>query len=814
MSHLLPGTRIIELGGDPAGAFGARLFAALGADVIVVEPPGGSPARHFHRIRSADPDSSMLFAYLGAGKRSVVLDPAAEADRAALNALLASADVVIESAAPGDWLGRGVDLEDLRRKNPAMVVCSVTPFGQDGPRAGWRATALTAFAAGGQMALCGEPDLPPLKTAGFQASYQAGLHAFSASMAALFAARRTGRGDHIDLSMQEVQAASLEGFGPAAMVRESDSERAGNQARAVWGIYPCADGHVGVAAMARQSPAVYECIGHPELVGDPAFENLLVNPDSNEIVALFVAEWTSTRTAQQIWAESEGYRAPFALIPTPSDLLAWEPLLASGFWWEVEHPVLGRHVLPALPFALDGDRGAASRAPLLGEHTAEVLSGLPLGAKSVPRAAAGRGPLFEGLKVLDLTQVWAGPYAARFLADMGAEVVHIEGPQFPDAVRASGRPVPRPFDTSAYFNEYNRNKRGLALDLQHAAGVATLKRMVACADVVIENWSVGVAEDLGLGYDDLRAINPRIVLCQMPAFAREGPEATRVGFGPSIEQMGGIVAVQGYEGGPPHKSGISYGDPVGGIAAAGAIALALLRRDETGEGSQVVVYQRDNVVGLVGEYLVAESAGHPLAVRQGNRDPHFAPHDVYRARDDEGRQQVDLQGRVAREYRETWVAIAVDSDAAWAALIREVGERRLEEPRFATLDGRRAAAAEIDAVLDGWVRAQDAASCAARLQAVGVSAAPVLTPLMLVRDRHLQARGFYPVVDHPAVGPHRTTRPVWRLADRRLGAVRPAPTFGQHNDEVLREWAGLSSNEVETLAAAGVIADTPTEGRR
>jgi crotonobetainyl-CoA:carnitine CoA-transferase CaiB-like acyl-CoA transferase len=807
---ILDGLRVVDLGTDVAGAYATKLFASFGADVIKVEPPGGDPTRRLASIEPGNPDASILFAYLNTAKRSVVLDVESDAGRRRLMSLLRTADVVIETGAPGEWAARGIDLPALQRERPAMVLCSITPFGQDGPRAHWRATALTAFAAGGQMMLCGDADKPPLKVAGHQAYYQGGLHAFSSCMTALLAARRTGVGDWIDISLQEAQAASLEGFGPAAMTRESDAERTGNQLRAIWGIYACADGYVGVASMARQSASVYECIGHPELIGDPVFANLLINPEGNEVVGLLISEWAAERTAREIYAASDQYRAPFSLIPTPGDLLAWEPLLAAGFWREVEHPVLGRHALPAAAFAVDGDRGISRRAPLLGEHTAEVLAELgpvaaPVATPPSASTAPAPRPLLDGIRVLDLTQVWAGPYSTRFLADMGADVIHIEGPRFPDAVRGIGGA----FNASSYFNEYNRNKRGLVLDLQRPEGKAAFRKMVAKADVVMENWSVGVAEGLGIGYDELRALNPRIVMVQMPGFSQEGSEATRVGFGPTIEQMGGLVALQGYEGGPPHKSGISYGDPVGGVAAAGAVALALLRRETTGEGSKVVVYQRDNIIGLVGEYMLAESIGRPLPIRMSNRDPEYCPHGVYRARDDGGRVQLDMQGNLAQEYSDTWVAIAVDSDEAWARLGAAIGDGRLSAPRFDTIEGRRAAENEIDGVIAEWVRGQEAGACAARLQEGGVSAAPVLSPLMVVRDEHLAARGYFPRVAHPEAGEHLTTRPVWRLARRPPGVMRPAPCFGEHNTEVLRDLAGCSAEEIAAMAAAGVIATMP-----
>lgn len=811
---MLTGVRVVDLSREPGAAYAARLFAVFGADVVKVEPPSGDPARRHGPRLGDDGESSALFAYLNAAKRSAVLDPADAAQREALLRLIANADVVFEDGAPGSWKGQGVDLDEVMEAHPGLVVVSVTPFGQDGPRAGWRATALTAHASGGQLEICGDPEAPPLKVAGQQAYYQAGLHAFSSALTAMYAARRDGLGDRVDLSIQEVQNASLEGAGPVALVRGFDTGRAGNQARAVWGIYPCADGYVGVASMARQTGSVYRCIEHPELADDPRFADLIGNPEMNELAALLIEEWTMARRAREIFEVSQVHRAPFSLIPTPRDLLEWEPLQSTAFWSEVTHPRLGKHPLPGAPFTVNGARAHAPRtAPLLGQHTSEVMAEVTAPARITARAAGGRVRLpFEGLRVLDLSQVWAGPYAARFLADMGADVIHIEGPQFPDAVRGVGRgDDPRSFNKASYFNEYNRNKRGIALDIQRPEGMAAFKRLVPLADVVLENWSVGVSERLGMGYEDLKALNPGIVFVQMPGFSKELPESERVGFGPTIEQMGGLVALQGYEGGPPHKSGISYGDPIGGIIAAGAAALGLWRREGgSGEGCHIVVSQRDNVIGMVGEFIVAEALGLDYPVREGNHDPDAAPHNVYRTRDDDGRWSGDVLGRPVSEFHDTWVAIAVDSDDAWRALRGIIRDARLDDPAYDSLAGRKAGEATIDAVVGEWTRERDATAVAEALQAADIAACPVMSPLMLVQDPHLAARENFPTMAHPEAGEVKTARPVWRMARRPTPRPEPAPIFGQHNREVLRDLAGYTDAEVDVFEASGLLATVPT----
>ncbi|MEO9255099.1 MAG: CoA transferase, partial [Tepidiformaceae bacterium] len=456
---MLEGIRVVEVTTEPGGALAGRLLAAYGADVIVVEPPQGHAIRSLPPRASDDPNASILFAYLGSGKRSITIDFSDPADLATLRTLIDSADVVIESQEPGTPARVGLDPEVLIEASPRLVICSITPFGQDGPRAHWRATSITAAAAGGEMSVCGESDQPPLKTAGHQAHYQAGLHAFSAILSALYAVKRTGVGDWLDISIQEVQASTLEGVGPGALFTGLDAGRtAGNHPFAQWGIHECKDGYIGIASMPRQSFSVYDCIGHPELKDDPDFASGW-SPVPNELLSVLIPEWTSTRTAEEIFEYAAGFRAPFSMIPTPKEILNWPGLADVGFWREVTHPVLGQHPLPSPPIAFaDGSRGVAKRAPLLGEHNAEVRSEL---SSYTPRAAApqtaGLGHALDGVRVVDVTAVWAGPYGTRFLADLGAEVIKVEGPSAADPIRtmAGARSVPG-INQSNYFNEYNR----------------------------------------------------------------------------------------------------------------------------------------------------------------------------------------------------------------------------------------------------------------------------------------------------------------------------------------------------------------------
>ena len=566
--QILSGIRIVELGTDVAAAYAARLCAIYGADVITVEPPEGHPVRHLPPWvgGSKDPAKSILFAYLGMGKRSVCLDMSEPGDNDRIRELILSANGVFDSYPPGRLAELGIDLDRLANMKQALSVISISPYGQTGPHANWAASTLTAAAAGGQLYLAGDADRPPMLTAGHQAYYQTGIQAFGGMLTSLYAAVVSGTGEILDLSIQEVQAATLEGSGPNALWHRGDPIRAGNRTRALWGIHECKDGWVGVSAMPRQTHSFLDVIGLGELKDDPLFAPggwRGWSPDADELLRQLVPDLMMAHTAEEIFELADKFRAPFGLILTPAQLLKWPHHNETGFWQEVEHPVLGRHAVPSGPIEFDRqDRGRFTPAPTLGQHTGETLADLA-GAPRSTGAGSGNGGAaqtltlpFSGLRVTDMTQVWSGPYGARFLADMGAEVVKVEGPTFPDPLRTlTGTRTTPEIDLSPFFNEYNRGKKSLTLDIKQAEGLDALRRLIGISDVFIENWSSGVAERNRLGYEDVALINPAIIYISMPGFGHHGRDSTRLGFGPTMEQMGGLVALQGYAGGPPPPVG-------------------------------------------------------------------------------------------------------------------------------------------------------------------------------------------------------------------------------------------------------------------
>ena len=387
--------------------------------------------------------------------------------------------------------------------------------------------------------------------------------------------------------------------------------------------------------------------------------------------------------------------------------------------------------------------------------------------------------------------MWAGPYATHVLGEMGAEVIKVESPRAWDNVRTLlPIPGPEPWNASFYFNDYNREKKSLTLDLAQPRGRELFLALVARSEAVIENYRADVLDKLGVGWKALCQAKPDAILVSMAGFGKTGADRELVGFGPIVEQMAGLASLTGYgDDGVPYKTGISYGDPVGGLAAVGALVLALIQRRRTGRGAWIDLAQRETMAHMLGEAFAAASLRGETPVHLGNRHPRFVPQGVYRCRGEE-----------------QWLALSVRSDAEWRALAELIDA---DELTALSLPDRRVRHDELDARIEGWTRAQDAQSAQDELQARGIPAARMLDSDSVHWDPHLLARECWDFMPHPRMQPNAQPAPAWRLVEATPRARRPAPLFGEHNHEILCGLLGVPEAELAALAAAGVIGDAP-----
>ena len=403
-----------------------------------------------------------------------------------------------------------------------------------------------------------------------------------------------------------------------------------------------------------------------------------------------------------------------------------------------------------------------------------------------------------------LTQAWAGAFTTRLLADMGAEVIQVESLNRIDPWRGgypprlSGTypnrdPGERPFDRNAAYNSVNTGKKAITLDLNHAEAMDAFLELVSVSDIVAENFSGRVLPNLGLEYPVLRSANPSVILLRMPAYGVSGPYANYMGNGGTIEPMSGITSLLGYEGGPPMNSGVMHTDPFAGLMGMAGLMIALHHRARTGRGQEIDLSQQETSISLIPEHIIDYTMSGRAPQRRGNRSDRMAPHNNYRCKGDD-----------------SWVAIAVRSEAEWKRLCAVIGRPGLvSDPRFADLSGRLDNIEELDRIVSEWTRDRDAYDVADALQAESIPSAPVLKAAELLDNPQLKARGFFETLEREDTGPLPYAGPAWRLSDTpgRLGG--PPPGLGQHSEEVLRELLGMPSSDVRDLVLRGVTGDTP-----
>jgi crotonobetainyl-CoA:carnitine CoA-transferase CaiB-like acyl-CoA transferase len=793
VNQLLPldGVRVVEFSGTYAAGLPGRLLQGYGASVQRLEWDGPTPVTADQRL------------YLHTGKLPLAVGK--------LKTAIAHADIIISDLQPYQLAELGLDWHNQHTTYPQQVIVSVAAFGLRGPYANLQHTNATAFALGGIMGLTGSAERSPLLTGGNQAYALAGLNAFAAASTAWLGAQRNGRGQLIDISGQECAAGMLEYYGPFTSYTGTKVTRLGNHTRATWAVYPCADGWAGVFALARQVPALFALLDDPEL-DSPRFRDALqrILPENEEELEVKLYLYFADKTMAELRDISLATRVPIGTATTPLDLLSSAGLREREFFDSV---ATGEGVnetarIPGRPFPGFGWR-MASTAPLnphneagnpardsvgskhaSGERLASVTN---VTSESDAAGASANARPLDGLRVLDLTMMWAGPFATLRLAEMGADVIKIESPSAWDNIRTLiDQPgVSDPWNSAFYFNAYNRDKRSLTLDLAQPAGRELLLRLAADADVLIENYRADVLDKLGLSPAVLHAANPKLVVLSMAAFGKVGPDASYVGFGPVIELMSGLASLSGYGDGEPYKTGLSYGDPVAGTAGVAAIAMGLLALQQSGAGCHIDLAQRETAMVLIGEAFVAASRGE-TPIHRGVRDAHFAPQGAYRAAGED-----------------QWVVLSVRNDAEWRACCDLLGLANDNALRAYDMDDRAKYHDAIDAVISQWMSSQEPQTAMEALQAKGISAGRVLDTNTVLEDPHLNDRGFWIEIPHPQMHPYRQQGSFWPLATARPAPRRHSPLFGEHNTEILQGELGLTDEDLDKLKGALVIADAP-----
>ncbi|MFN0027979.1 MAG: CoA transferase [Acidimicrobiales bacterium] len=801
----LAGIRVIETACGVAGPYAAKLLGDLGAEVTKVEPADGDWTRRHGPFPGAepDPDRSALFIHLNGAKQFAP-------GGADLAALLARADVWIN-----DQLVDAATIARYRAAHPRLVMASLTPFGLDGPYAGYRADDIELYALGGPMIQTGVAEREPLKLAGNQIQYQWGAVGAVAIMGAVLRAEASGMGAHIDVAGLDTQMGSIDRQINHLLWRQwtgREVTRSPRSAAAMLpsGYFPCADGYVATVVVAGWLPRLLAVLDDAELTERCSHPDWANDPDLPGLLEAGVYGWLADRTRQQAMADGSVHRLPFAPFNGPADLHQDPHFLARGFFQDrdgdrVPSPPLRFHqTIPAS--TVPASTIPASTVPMGTTPTGTT----PIG--TVPSGVAtgdpGRLPL-QGVRVLDLTEVWSGPYATMLLGDLGAEIIRVDNPWFfptitrgsfarpsPEALVNIGQytgcypdmdPGPRPWNRSGNYVAHSRSKKSCTLDLRRPLGRETFLRLVRRADVVIENASIGVMDKLGIGWDTLHEVNPQLVMVRMPSMGLDGPYRNFVGFGMHLEALGGSASLSGYlDADPSEKSPVYPMDPAAGTHAALATMAGLRLRQRTGYGLLVEVPQVEVILQHVGEALIAAGWSGVNPPLPGNRHVTFAPQGCYRCAGED-----------------QWLVLSITDDEMWRALRTVMGSPAwAEDPRFDHMEGRRAHHDDVDTYLSEWTARYDPVALFHRCQAAGVAAAPVADQAAQLSDPHLRARGFFRPNRSSEVPSTYMPNHLWRW-DGPPMQWGPFNRLGDHNDYVFRDLLGLADAEYEQLSADG-----------
>lgn len=821
--QLLSGIRVVECGGLISAPYCGKLLADLGAEVVKVEPPGGDEARQYGPFPGDEPhpEKSGLFLYLNLNKRGVTLDIATERGREILRNLLRNADVLINNYLPNEADALGFDFAHISDVNPALVLCSLTPYGYTGPYKDLPGYHLNAAALGGSCVL-GVAEREPLTYPLLQGHFQSGVHGAIAVLLALLHRRHTGRGQHCDVAEADVWAGFHAGMSTHAYVF-------GNFERVRWGskmpgyypfaILPCKDGYIAeVTPRFSLFQRFLRLMGDGEIPkwwsDDERFQDrrrLAWDRALREEADTLQNPWLKAHTKEEIFALCRQHQIPFCPVYNIREVVEHPHLKARRFLTSIAHPVVGSLKYPGPSFRFDDLEYTPQRpAPLLGEHNAEVLNAIAAGAPQEPaqpptrpsrRAAqkdeadAGNLPL-SGYRVVDLGRFGAGPLTAMILADMGAEVIRVESAESVEPMRHSNENLEGDPNRDPAYYSFHRNKLCIGLDYTKLEGAALVRALVGVSDVVVENLRPRLLAGIGLDYEALRKVKPDLVMVSLPSAGRPGPLEEVVTFGPTLGALAGIDSLAGYPGGAAMGTQGWYCDWNSPAHAALGVLAALARRDRTGEGAHVEVAQWEATIACLGEAVMDYVMNNRVMMPQGNRHRLMAPHNTYPCKD-----------------TDTWISICAKTDHEWRNLCGVIGRPQLaDDRRFATCASRISNEAAVDAAIGEWTVQYSREEATEILQTAHVAAAPVLDGPGRFVNPQLQERGVYRLIDLPEGGVIAVGAAPWKLSGIPEPPYRRAPDFAEHNDYIFNEILGLSKAEVERLTAADVIYDKLRDG--
>jgi len=832
----LQNIRVLDLTEEIVGPYATKLLADYGADVVKIEKPAGDSARQLGPFKGGDrhPDKSGTFFYFNTNKRSVVLDLKTASGVDGFWHLVDWADIIVEGFEPGAMESLGLSWEAIKARRGDISLVSVSNFGANSPYRHYRGSELVLYGFAGEMHSTGRLEREPVKMYGTSALVQSGSVLSTAILGALFATQAKGVGQHVDFSVADSHLVGVDRrhatvighqySGRKTLRPPMEEPRVG----ILSGLYRCKDGWISIMGGGQRFKNIREFFGYPAWLDDKRWDDPLIqmNPAAIQEFNSHLTPWLNAHTKREVW--EAGRRARFICGPlfTVDEVYSDTNFQQRGLWQSAETPALGQFRFPGRPFVMNKTPWEYRRpAPQLGEHTDEVLQAAGKREPLRPVRPSGSGQPLDGIRVLDLSGVWAGTFATLLLADLGAEVIKQEnqfilqpntrilpfvhltkemtsaGPSWVTGL-PDNDPGERPWNYHPMFVSLYRNKKSFTLDIRQPEGLEILGRLVAEADVVLENSAVGTMEKLGVSYEWLKGIKENIIYLRAPGFGLTGEYKDARAFGSNLEEVLGHQLLRGYRGSEPaENSTIFAADYIAGSQIAFALMAAVWHRNQFGEGQFIEMSQAENATAMFAQAYMDFALNGELDEARGNRSIYAADGEVPC-----GAYPCKSPGS-AEEGLDRWITINVMSDADWLRLRGVMGEPTWAiSDDFLSTAGRLAKEDYIDEQLGHWTRGFEDYDLFHRLQAAGVAAAPILEASRVLSDPHVMARAlFQEQTLEDDIGTYQYPAPIYQISG---GGIRSAPVaMGQDNDYVYRELLGCDDEEIDRLTKAGHIAD-------
>jgi len=791
-SQPLTGVRVIDLS-DEKASYCSKLLADLGAEVVKVEQPSGDPSRTAGPFADCmpGPERSLSFWYNNGRKLGLTLDIENPESKQAFLELVSASDVMVESFAPAHLEALGLGFETLSSINSGLIMVSVTGFGQTGPYSKYKTCDLVACASGGQMHVSGRPDKSPLKPYGNQSYNLASLLAANGILLALRWRIGTGKGQHIDISLQEAVAGSLE---HVLVQYFNEGIVPCRQGALQWNcssdIFPCRDKSV-ILTFNREWGTLVELLDRRGMAADlthPAWWDEEFRKQHIENIQEVLSFWTCIEDSKDVFELGQAMRFPWAIVDSIEDVLKNAQLNGRGFFLAAQHPCAKEQFKvpgPVIRFNAACENGW-QRAPFIGEHNDMMRQLGSRGGANYPASRQGRPGLrlpLEGVRVLDFTWMLAGPYATRMLADFGAEVIKVQSHK-----TASGAEQ----NDTGYFANWNRNKLGITLDLSRAEARELALDLVKKCDVVIENFTPRVMDNWGLDYEKLKQANPGLVMVSLSGFGHSGPWRDFAALGPTEQALSGLTELTSYIDGRPYGIGFAYADHISGLYASLAVVSALNRRDITGTGAYVDISEFEATCSLLGPAIIDYALTGNVARPVGN-GPGWqlaAPHGCYPCKGED-----------------RWCVIAVFTEGEWRALCDVMGGPAWsKEDKFNSVQKRSHNSGELDILIGGWTADYPPHNLMKMLQEAGVPAAAVNKADDLANDPQLMARSFFVDLTHPVLGRIRADGNPVRLSATPPCYRKASPQLGADNRRVFVNLLGMDERKFEQYVNDSIIA--------